>query len=70
MNEDCNILRFAQQIKKKCNPTIFQSEQIAEWSKTHPKERILEIDMPLSYGNIVIGINVFYKKDVTRNCRG
>jgi len=27
-----------------------ESEQIAEWSKTHPKERILEIDMPLSYG--------------------
>lgn len=27
-----------------------ESEQIAEWSKTHPNERILEIDMPLSYG--------------------
>ena len=64
MNEDCNILRFAQQLKKKCNPTIFQSEQIAEWSKTHPKERILEIDMPLSYGNIVIGINVHSIKDM------
>ena len=64
MNEDCNILRFAQQIKKKCNPTIFQSEQIAEWSKTHPKERILEIDMPLSYGNIVMWINVHSIKDM------
>jgi len=27
-----------------------ESEQIAEWAKTHPNERILEIDMPLSYG--------------------
>jgi len=27
-----------------------ESEQIAEWAKTHPNERILDIDMPLSYG--------------------
>lgn len=27
-----------------------ESEQIAEWARTHPNERILEIDMPLSYG--------------------
>jgi len=27
-----------------------ESEQIAEWSRTHPNERILEVDMPLSYG--------------------
>ena len=27
-----------------------EAEQIAEWSRTHPNERILEIDTPLSYG--------------------
>lgn len=27
-----------------------ESEQIAEWSRTHPNERILEVDLPLSYG--------------------
>jgi len=27
-----------------------EQEQIAEWSRSHPNERILEIDMPLSYG--------------------
>jgi len=27
-----------------------EAEQIAEWSRSHPNERILEIDMPLSYG--------------------
>ena len=27
-----------------------ESEQIAEWSRSHPNERILEIDLPLSYG--------------------
>ena len=27
-----------------------ETEQIAEWSRSHPNERILEIDMPLSYG--------------------
>jgi hypothetical protein len=39
----------------------FQSEQIAEWSKTHPNERILEIDMPLSYGEMIrISRSCFY----------
>ena len=27
-----------------------ESEQIAEWARCHPNERILEVDMPLSYG--------------------
>ena len=27
-----------------------EAEQIAEWSRSHPNERILEIDTPLSYG--------------------
>merc|ERR1719450_1103268 len=27
-----------------------ESEQIAEWARTHPNERILEVDAPLSYG--------------------
>jgi len=27
-----------------------ETEQIAEWSKTRPNERILEVDLPLSYG--------------------
>jgi len=27
-----------------------ESEQIAEWARSHPNERILDIDMPLSYG--------------------
>ena len=27
-----------------------ETEQIAEWSRSHPNERILEIDLPLSYG--------------------
>lgn len=27
-----------------------ENEQIAEWARTHPNERILEVDMPLSYG--------------------
>ena len=27
-----------------------ESEQIAEWARTHPNERILEVDLPLSYG--------------------
>jgi len=27
-----------------------ENEQITEWARTHPNERILEVDMPLSYG--------------------
>ena len=29
-----------------------EAEQIAEWSAKHPGERILDIDLPLSYGII------------------
>jgi transcription factor CP2-like protein len=29
-----------------------EAEQIAEWSAKHPGERILDIDLPLSYGVI------------------
>ena len=49
----------------------FQSEQIAEWSKTHPNERILEIDMPLSYGEMIAGeelAGVVFTTFYFRNC--